>query len=557
MSSSPPRRSVFLVGFMATGKTSVGRELAGRLGLPFIDLDDMIEGAAGKPVRAIFADHGEEHFRRLEAAALAEVVAGPSAVVATGGGAPCHGDGLAVMREHGLVVALTAPFQQVVARAGDPASRPLLAGSRDAARELFERRAAIYRQAHFGVRTEHRRPGEIAAEIDAVIRMMERIPDYALVDGAIVPLGRRSYPVLVTPGSLTRVGELARRRLGSDCHRLGLVTDDNVGPLYADSVVAALSSEGFEVTVASVAAGETAKQVEPLVALADQMIAAGLDRRSAIVALGGGVVGDLAGFLAASLFRGISWIQVPTTVVAMVDASIGGKTGIDLAAGKNLLGAFWQPSLVLGDPEVLATLPARERRAAFGELVKYALLDGEELYQLVDQLAGLVGKEWPEPGAGDGFEVPAELTRVICRCVAIKSWIVSRDERERSGERALLNLGHTVGHALEVGLGYGRLLHGEAVALGLLAACRVSARLGQCPEALEQRVATTLARAGLDIELDRWLGTEVEGGGQVLGRLFADKKRAGDRIGMVTLRDVGSPSVTELGVEEISRILRR
>jgi 3-dehydroquinate synthetase len=249
----------------------------------------------------------------------------------------------------------------------------------------------------------------------------------------------------------------------------------------------------------------------------------------------------------------------------MVDAAIGGKTGINLDTGKNLVGSFWQPAFVLADPEVLSTLPVRERRAAFGELVKYALLDGEELFGAVDQLAPALGREPASSDAAEGggsepAEMPPELARVIRRCAAIKAWIVSRDECERTGERALLNLGHTVGHAIETASGYGPILHGEAVALGLLAACRVSARSGLCDSALETRVEKTLAKAGLDTGLDAWLGTSDEASGSppgdgVLSHIGVDKKRTGRSIDFVAIRDVGSPTLIELDLDDLVRIL--
>jgi 3-dehydroquinate synthetase len=258
------------------------------------------------------------------------------------------------------------------------------------------------------------------------------------------------------------------------------------------------------------------------------------------VALGGGVVGDLAGFAAATLFRGVPCIQVPTTLVAMVDSAIGGKTGINLAAGKNLVGAFWQPRLVLADPDVLASLPARERRAAFGELVKYALLDGEDLYAAVDRLApALCRDEWSAEAA------PPALAAVIRRCAAIKAWIVSRDEREESGERALLNLGHTVGHAIEAAAGYGEVLHGEAVGLGLLASCRASAALGLADPSLEARTAATLARAGLPTALDPWLRPDV------LERIGVDKKRTAGGLRFVAVTGPGQTHVMTVELERL------
>jgi 3-dehydroquinate synthase len=293
---------------------------------------------------------------------------------------------------------------------------------------------------------------------------------------------------------------------------------------------------------AVVPAGEPAKSLDSFAALVGTLVEAGLDRSGAVVALGGGVVGDLAGFAAATLYRGVPCVQVPTTLVAMVDSAIGGKTGINLDAGKNLVGAFHQPRLVLADPDLLATLPGRERRAAFGELLKYALLDGEGLYAELDALAPALAPD--EPAAP-----PAALVAVIRRAAGIKAAIVSADEREQGGERALLNLGHTVGHAIEAAAGFGTLLHGEAVALGLLAACRVSVALGLTGADLEARVAASLGRVGLATDIDTWLRPDV------LARVGVDKKRTGSRIGFIAVTRPGDARVVPLELSRLREIL--
>lgn len=541
MTNSLSSRSIFLIGFMASGKSTVGRLLAELIDRPFVDLDELVEAGAGMTVQEIFDTRGEDHFRRLEAAALAEVIAGPPVVVATGGGAPCFADGLGAMRHGGFAVELSASLPTVLARVDDPHSRPLLLRPAAEIAALYAARQPVYRQAHAVVTTDGRPPLEIARRIAALIDTAGRVPAYALADASLVGLGERAYPILVAGGALGRAGEIAWRMLDGRTRTIGLISDTNVAPLYAARVRASFEAEGFAVCEATVPAGEEAKQFAHYQRLCEELVGAGLDRSSAIVALGGGVVGDLAGFVAASLFRGIACIQLPTTILAMTDSAIGGKTGINIAAGKNLVGAFWQPAFVLADPETLATLPVRERRAAFGELVKYALLDGDDLYERVDQLAPSMQRQ--------DAEIPPELGEVIRRCAAIKSWIVTRDEREQTGERALLNLGHTVGHAIEAATGYTAFLHGEAVAIGLVAACRVSARLGSCDAALEQRVATTLRRAGLDVDLDPWLRDDV------LSRIGVDKKRTGSRIGFVTLAGVGVAATTTLELDELLRIL--
>jgi shikimate kinase/3-dehydroquinate synthase len=557
-------RHVFLTGFMATGKSTVGRLLAARLRRPFLDLDDAIEAAAGRSVAEIFEQEGEAGFRRRETAALQRITAGPAAVVATGGGAACHGDNLAHMRACGLVVALTAPLDVVKARAGaaaDERARPLLQRPPGEIEALFRRRVPIYRQAHACVRTEDSDPALLARHVAGLVARAEALPADVLAQASLVALSREEdvYPVIVSEGALGGLGALLERVLqGRRVTRVAVVSDSNVGPLYGQRVVRALAAVGLESTVHVVPAGERAKSFGELARLIDGLVEAGLDRRSLVIALGGGVVGDLAGFAAASLYRGVACVQVPTTLLAMVDASIGGKTGIDIPAGKNLVGAFWQPRLVAADPDTLATLPARERRAAFGEVIKYALLDGEELYGAVDALAPAMAAEGPAPGqapeptsnlASNG------LTGVIRRCAAIKSWIVTRDEREETGERALLNLGHTLGHAIEAAHGYDGILHGEAVALGLVAACRVSARLGLCEPTLEARVADSVRRAGLDADIDQYLRGHLGGGARVLDFIGTDKKRTGQRIGFVTVRAVGDCGVTELPLDELTRIL--
>ncbi|HWM86219.1 MAG TPA: 3-dehydroquinate synthase [Kofleriaceae bacterium] len=535
-------RSVFLIGFMAAGKTTAGRLLAERMAVPFIDLDDMVADLAGLPVPEIFERRGEAEFRRLETEALERILARAPAVVATGGGTPCRDGALETMRRHGLVIALAVPLDVALARAGGASERPLLSRPADQIAALYHEREPIYRQAHAVIATDWRDPGEVADECAELISRAAVLDEGLLPESSIVALGERSYPIAVARGGLARLGSLARAALGAGCTRAALVADSGVDRLYGAAAAAAMASADFDVVRVPVPVGEPAKSITAFATLCDQLVGAGLDRGSAVVALGGGVVGDLAGFAAATLFRGVQLVQVPTTLVAMVDSAIGGKTGINLAAGKNLVGAFWQPRLVLADPDLLLTLPARERRAAFGELLKYALLDGENLYAAAEELApALAREEWTAP--------PPGLGTLIRRCTAIKSWIVSRDEREQSGERALLNLGHTVGHAIEAAAGYGEVLHGEAVALGLIAACRVSAALDLAPPGLEARVTATLARGGLSTELDPWLRPDV------LERVGVDKKRTGTGIRFVGLAGPGQTRSVTIELDQLKGAL--
>ncbi|HEY1546559.1 MAG TPA: 3-dehydroquinate synthase [Kofleriaceae bacterium] len=511
---------LFLIGFMAAGKTSVGRELAAQTNRRFVDLDDEIT-AMGEPVASLVA-RDEPEFRRREAAALAAVIERATAdVVATGGGAASFGDNLARMRAAGLVVALGVDVAHARARAAGGQPRPLLADA-DA---LFATRAQTYRRAHVVVSTVERTVSEVVREVAAVERAWLTASSR---DATLVALGDRTYPIVVDDD--WQLGDVLQHAT-----RIALISDDRVAGHWGAAAEAAIERDVVKLAIAP---GEASKSFATYERLCTALIERGLDRSSAIVALGGGVVGDLAGFVAATLFRGIPVVQLPTTIVAMTDAAIGGKTAVDLPAGKNLVGAFHQPKLVACALKTLATLPERERRAGFGELWKYALLDGGELWTAVDACAA-----W----AHDGGDVPAALRDVIARSVGYKAAVVGRDELERSGHRALLNLGHTIGHAIETASG---LLHGEAVGLGLVAACRVSAALGMARSGLETEVVEALRRTGMLVELDRYLVPEV------LDLVRVDKKRVGDKLRFIAIRDVGRCELAEITVAELGRILR-
>ncbi len=521
---------LFLIGFMAAGKTSVGKELAAQTNRRFVDLDDEITRtcASGETVASLVATD-EPEFRRREAAALALVIArGDAEIVATGGGAASFGDNLARMRAAGLVVALGVDLEHARARAAGGGARPLLADA-DA---LFATRAQTYRRAHVVVGTVERSLPEVVREVAAVERAWLAAPSR---DATLVALGDRTYPIVVADG--WQLGDVL-----PGATQIALISDDRVAAHWgaaAEAANAAGQAVAPEKLVKlAIAPGEASKSFATYERLCNTLIERGLDRHSAIVALGGGVVGDLAGFVAATLFRGIPVVQLPTTIVAMTDAAIGGKTAVDLPAGKNLVGAFHQPKLVAVALQTLATLPERERRAGFGELWKYALLDGGELWTAVDACAA-----W----AREGGDAPAELADVIARSVAYKAAIVGRDELERTGHRALLNLGHTIGHAIET---FSGLLHGEAVGLGLIAACRVSTALGMARSGLEADVVEALRRTGMLVDLDRYLVPDV------LDLVRVDKKRVGDQLRFIAIRDVGRCELAELAVQELSRILR-
>ncbi len=332
-----------------------------------------------------------------------------------------------------------------------------------------------------------------------------------------VALTHSPYEVKVESGLLPAAGGWIRPLLPGP--KLAVITDDRVGPLHAATLMDSLEGAGYHATLHTIPAGEASKSFDRSAALCDELAGAGHDRSSAVVALGGGVVGDLAGFVAAIFYRGIPFVQIPTTIVAQVDSSVGGKTGINLAAGKNLVGAFHQPRLVLVDPETLHTLPSREFREGFAEVIKHAAIRDAAM---LDEIAAL------DPTS---TAVPAGL---IARNVAIKARVVEEDEKETSGTRALLNFGHTIGHGIEAAVPYGELLHGEAISLGLRAALHLSERRAGLDPAESRRILDLLELFGLPLRLSASIPTEA-----VLDKLARDKKFAAGRIRFVLLRRAG------------------
>ena len=347
-----------------------------------------------------------------------------------------------------------------------------------------------------------------------------------------VGLGARSYTVLVGAGLIGRAGALiapfAPRR------RTAVVTDETVAALHGEALAESLAVEGLDAPVIVMPPGEQTKSFEGLADLSDRLLALGLDRGDRIIAFGGGVVGDLAGFAAAIYKRGIDFIQVPTTLLAQVDSSVGGKTAIDTGRGKNLIGAFHQPRLVLADLDVLSTLPDRQMRAGYAEVIKYGLL------------ADMAFFEWLEVNGAAVLQRQADaLGRAVARSVEMKAEIVGEDERETGGRRALLNLGHTFGHALEAETGFGEaLLHGEAVAIGCVLAFRFSARLELCSSQDALRAGAAIAASGLPTRLDQ-LGPGPFSAVRLLEHMAQDKKAEGGRLNFILARAIGQAFVAK------------
>jgi 3-dehydroquinate synthase len=348
-----------------------------------------------------------------------------------------------------------------------------------------------------------------------------------------VALAANPYKVAIGEGALTRVGPLAQKVL-KPCLCV-VITDHVVGPLHGEAVVNSLKDAGFQPHLLTVPAGEASKSMEQASKLCDQLIGHGLDRKSAVFALGGGVIGDLAGFVASIHYRGIPVIQIPTTVVAQVDSSIGGKTGVNSPMGKNLIGTFHQPKLVITDPSTLSTLPDRIFREGLAEVIKHAVIADAEMLALL-----------PPDRSGD-------LSLLVARNVGIKSRIVAKDEFETKGTRALLNFGHTIGHAIESVAGYGALSHGECVAIGMIAALDLSVRLAGLPPSQAEQVRAVIDACGLPTTIPSSLPTE-----QILSALGRDKKFDRGSIRFVLTKQLGSAFVSDqVTLDEVTGAVER
>jgi 3-dehydroquinate synthase len=354
-----------------------------------------------------------------------------------------------------------------------------------------------------------------------------------LVREVVLDLGPRSYPIVIAPHLLGETG--ARLAAAGFRGRCALVTSEHVGTLYGAPVVTSLERAGFRPTVVEIPDGEQHKNVAWLAVLYDRLLQAGLDRCSPLVALGGGVVTDLAGFAGGTLLRGLPTVLLPTTLLGQVDAAIGGKTGVNHALGKNLIGVFHQPRLVLADVAVLATLPRRELVAGLAEVVKYGAIGDVALFRLIEERLDAVLAL-----------APAVTVDLVASCARQKAAVVSADEREERGERAVLNFGHTVGHAVEALTEYRELLHGEAVAIGMVAAARVSCSLGRCATADVARLTALLGRLGLPTEIPAGLAP-----GALALAMQTDKKSRDGRIRFVCMEEIGRTAFVELSAQEI------
>jgi len=524
---------LFLYGPPGSGKSTIGRILAERLDLPFIDLDAVIETSAKQTISDIFACEGEAGFRLRESTALAHVIASAPAVIGLGGGALLKPENRAQAEAAGEILCFEADAATLECRvARTPGVRPLLhtptsdcvqppqAGQSKPIAQLLSERASHYASFPHRVTVSDRPPEETAD-----------VAQTALGRYRVSGMGK-AYNVHVKPGLLDRLGEFFSALNAGD--RTVIVGDTHTLPLYGERVAASLRARGVAASCFAIPAGEETKTIDTVASLWSVFLNAGIERGHAVIALGGGVVGDLTGFAAATWLRGVRWIGLPTTLLAMVDSGLGGKTGADLPEGKNLIGAFHPPSLVLADTATLATLPVRELRCGLAEAIKHAVIADPCLLATLPHFAFCKGSA--DTAACTCLSDVKWLAPFVARAMAVKIRVIQQDPYEK-GTRAALNLGHTVGHGIEKATHFS-VQHGEAVAIGTVLEARLAEELGLARSGLAAQLADIFERLGLPVALPR--GADLA---EVQTAMALDKKKAGGKIRFALPADIGDVRV--------------
>ncbi len=495
---------IFIYGPPGSGKTTLAESIADALDLYHYDLDRFIESQLHKTIPQIFAEEGEARFREIELAHLGSLTDSPPCVIALGGGALLNPKARAFV-EGCPVLCLDADFDTLLERVrAESGQRPLLEGDpEERLRKLLNDRKDHYQSFPLRLNTTGFSIKELTWRAQQLI-------------GAFYVHGMgHSYHVRIETGGLDRLGAYLR------AHALqgpvAVVTDRNVGAIYLDRATAPLEQAGFAVHTYCMEPGENHKTIQTVMDVWDFFIRAGIDRGSTVVALGGGVVGDLTGFAASAFLRGVSWVNVPTTLLAMVDSGLGGKTGVDLPQAKNLVGAFYPPRLVLADPQMLNTLPERELRGGLAEVIKHGVIGDVDLFELC---------------SGGWQATNDHLDEIVRKGMAVKLKVIEQDPYEKD-LRQTLNLGHTIGHGVELASNF-RLSHGESVAIGMVAEARLAERIGMARQGLAQRIEHVLAGVGLPVEIPPDLSRE-----RIVDAMRLDKKRAAGKVRFALPVDIG------------------
>ena len=562
-SAAEQPRKIVLIGMAGSGKSVVGRLVAESLGWEYADTDELIVSRDGRRIPQIFLENGEQHFREIERDAIAKLIQNGLLVVATGGGSALSPENRRLLWRDSLVIRLQAHPEtllgRVTAQSVTAESRPLLAGDDPLARirALATEREPVYSLADWTIHTDALSPKDVAAEIVRVFQLhgqalcansgrLERVcgaENERPVDdeiAAIVHTSSGEYPILVGWGTLSGLGQRLKQ-IGLE-GRVSVISDRNVAALHGEAALSSLRTAGYEPALYCLEPGEEHKSLDDVAPVFDWLVSRRAERREAIVALGGGVVTDLSGFVAATYLRGVPLVHVPTSLLGAVDAAIGGKVAVDHQQGKNLIGSFYQPRLVLIDGELLTTLPRRELTSGWAEVIKMGLIMDRALVDYLEQHAAAV----------QSLESEA-LLPVLRHSAQLKAEIVSADEKE-TGLRSTLNYGHTIGHALEAATIYRGPLHGEAVAVGMAGVGEIGRRLGTLSEEDLRRQNELIAAYGLPL---RWPGADPLA---IVAATVLDKKVSAASIRWVLLDGIGrtvfrSGLSSELVQEVVERLV--
>ncbi len=532
--------NIILTGFSGTGKSLVAKEVAQRLSWNFVDTDEEVVKQAGKPIAEIFQQDGECKFRELEHEIIEKACQQEETVIAIGGGAIVDSRNYDLLAENGWIICLEAKPETIYQRLFQESNysfgtevRPLLANDNptERIRQLKASRQFYYANVDWIIHTDRLGINQVAEEVIRAWRLLRSTRnDKAKACDSIdkdatcwVETATQSYPIFVGYGLLDKLGEKIKGRDLSGV--ITIISDETVFSLYGSKAEKVLKNAGFAVNSFVVPPGEATKSIDSATKIYDFLVKHRTERDDVLIALGGGMVGDLAGFVAATFLRGMPWIQVPTSLMAMVDASIGGKVGVNHPQGKNLIGAFYQPSFVLADIQTLTTLPQRELTSGWAEVIKYGLIMDKEFFAFLESnVEELVGLE------------SNAISKAISRSAGIKAQIVSEDEKER-GKRTILNYGHTIAHGLEAATQYERFLHGEAVAIGMMGAAKLSQRLGLLSSEAVTRQQSLLEKFNLPVSFSR---IDL---GRVTGAMELDKKTRGKAIRWVLLKSIGNTMI--------------
>ncbi len=547
-------RNIFLIGLSGSGKSTVARLLANQLGRPLFDIDALIEKECGERISALFTSKGEEYFRDCESRMLTQAIqaAGEAAgaIVATGGGIVLRAENRQQMAVNGIRVYLTVEpeeaLQRLQAQQADALAQgcisetsPWLAGPDPLVtlRYLLAACSSWYKESDITCSTGGKSPQAITHELIATLIGMGELADKEPVT-QYVSAGN-GYDVVIGWGSLGQLPHyLDQLQLPP---RIFLITDSNLQRLYTTSVLHNLTSSGYEPLLYTVPAGEANKSLEQLSAIYDWLSENHAERREAIVAFGGGMISDLVGLAAATYLRGVPLVQVPTSLLAQVDAAISGKTAVNHTRGKNLIGAFYYPQLVLVDPATLLTLPERERIEGWAAVVKYGIILDAELFTLLETHTAVLR----------GFQPPPVdlLCQIISRSIALKISVINKDEREQHLS-AILNYGHTVAHALESVTGDNRWLYGEADSLGMVIAAALAVEAGLFSVEEMERQNALLHALGLPTSGDGMISGEA-----ILAAMSLDKKVVGKRVHWILPQYIGRATISPLPDELVRRTL--